>query len=166
MLNKNYEIIKFNSMHVKEIKMLFGKNADSILDKFNSNEIDIYAIKVSNNYVGRLIVDYKNRFLDNETKENERVGISWLLIEKDFRGNGYSSILMEYVINVLSDKGYTEFTVGVEPENKIAINLYSKHGFTNLIGSSEYPFEFNLYLKKYKNKKLVNKSYFCMNLNK
>ena len=59
---------------------------------------------------------------------------------------------MNKVISILAEKGYSEFTVGVEDDNETAIHIYSKLGFTQLIGkmSEEYQgdsYEFGLYMK-------------------
>ena len=59
---------------------------------------------------------------------------------------------MNKVISILAEKGYSEFTIGVEDDNEKAIHIYSKLGFTQLIGrmSEEYQgdsYEYGLYLK-------------------
>ena len=41
---------------------------------------------------------------------------------------------MNEVVSILSEKGYSEFTIGVEDDNEMAIHIYSKLGFTQLIG--------------------------------
>ncbi len=49
-------------------------------------------------------------------------------------------------------KGYSEFTIGVEDDNETAVHIYSKLGFTQLVGkiSEEYQgdsYEYGLYLR-------------------
>ena len=62
------------------------------------------------------------------------------------------SFLMNGVISILVQKGHSEFTIGVEDNNDTAKHIYSKFGFTNLIGriNEEYQgdrYEYVLYLK-------------------
>lgn len=52
----------------------------------------------------------------------------------------------------LMQKGYSEFTIGVEEDNKAAQHIYTKLGFTKLLGKirEEYQgdcYEYGLYLK-------------------
>ena len=137
-------IVKLNNEAV--IPKLFTKY-EEIIDKYKKGIIDIYYIEDNNTYVGRIIVDYENRFLDTETIKNKRVCLSYLLIYQEFRRKGYASKLIDYVINDLMNLGYTEFTVGVEPKNIPALELYKGKGFTKLIGHSDKPFPFDLYLR-------------------
>ena len=59
---------------------------------------------------------------------------------------------MSEVISTLSQKGYSEFTIGVEDDNETAVHIYSKLGFTQFVGkiSEEYQgdsYEYGLYLR-------------------
>lgn len=47
-----------------------------------------------------------------------------LYIQEDFRGKGYSKILIKHAID-----NYKELYLQVHVDNKIAINLYKKYGF-------------------------------------
>jgi len=139
------KIVKLNDESI--IPKLFTKY-EEIMDKYKKGIIDIYYIENNSIYVGRIIVDYENRFLDTETIKNKRVCLSYLLIYQEFRRKGYASLLIDYVLNDLMNLGYMEFTVGVEPENIPALKLYKGKGFTNLIDHSDKPFPFDLYLRK------------------
>ena len=58
--------------------------------------------------------------------------------------------LMNYAISELAAKGYKEFTIGVEPDNQVALHIYQKLGFTEKIahghGDEFDPSEYDLYL--------------------
>lgn len=63
--------------------------------------------------------------------------------------------MINEVISILAEKGYSEFTIGVEEDNETAMHIYSKLGFTQLIGrmSEEYQgdsYEYWLYLMRYR----------------
>ena len=72
-------------------------------------------------------------------------------IDKKYRGQGFGKKLISFCIGYLKDKGYTEFTIGVEENNKIAKKLYSKIGFNipidKGIGDEFDPSKYTLYLK-------------------
>ena len=138
-------ITKLNDESI--IPKLFTKY-EEIIDKYKKGIIDIYYIEDHNTYIGRIIVDYENRFLSTETIKNKRVCLSYLLIYQEYRRKGYASQLIDYVLSDLMNIGYTEFTVGVEPENTPALELYKGKGFTELIDHSDKPFLFDLYLRK------------------
>lgn len=52
-----------------------------------------------------------------------------IVIKKSQRGNGYSSILLNELIKIASQKGCTKINLEVASSNVIAINLYKNHGF-------------------------------------
>lgn len=69
-----------------------------------------------------------------------------------FKVGDTDNFLLNEVISTLSQKGYSEFTIGVEDDNETAVHIYSKLGFTQLIGkiSEEYQgdsYEYGLYLR-------------------
>lgn len=55
--------------------------------------------------------------------KNKRAYLFAFRIHKDFQGKGYGQILMNEVIDVLRKRGYSEFTIGVEDDNKTAIHI-------------------------------------------
>ena len=60
---------------------------------------------------------------------------------KAYRGKGYFSKLMRFMMEDLKEKGYTKAVVGVEPEEKLNKEIYHHWGFTELIctGNETYP---------------------------
>lgn len=117
---------------------------------------DIYIVVNENKFIGELTVYYKSSEL--ETIPNIRVYLSAYRVLKDYQGKGIGKKLLEYVINDLEKQGYTEFTVGVEDDNSVAIHIYEQFGFNEVIArlSDEYDgklFEYNLLLRKNINKK-------------
>ena len=73
-------------------------------------------------------------------------------IDKRYQGKGLEQKLIEYTINDLKEKGFKEFTIGVEEDNEKAKHIYLKYGFTEPIdygkGDEFDPSEYILYLKK------------------
>lgn len=60
---------------------------------------------------------------------------------KEYRGKGYFSRLLRFVLNDLIQKGYTKAVLGVEPDDKMNKAMYTHWGFTEFIKSAEerYP---------------------------
>lgn len=57
------------------------------------------------------------------------VEITNVELEKEYRGNGYSHILIEEVIKEGKNSGGESFTLEVRKSNLAAIHLYESHGF-------------------------------------
>ena len=87
-----------------------------------------------------------------ETIPNQRVYFEAFRLNKEFRGKGLGQKLIKYVLKELENRGYTEFTIGVEDDNEIAKHIYFKFGFTKKIdkgsGDEFDPTDYTLYLRK------------------
>ena len=60
------------------------------------------------------------------------VDITNIVIKKDNRGNGYSSALLEYIINYCKYNNLSQINLEVNTNNIIAINLYKKFNFVQV----------------------------------
>lgn len=115
------------------------------------DKIDIFGLFQEDSLIGEIHVAY----IHNDERfvvKNKRAYLFAFRIHKDFQGKGYGQFLMNNVISILEEKGYSEFTIGVEDDNETAIHIYSKLGFTQMIGkmSEEYQgdsYEYGLYLR-------------------
>ena len=60
---------------------------------------------------------------------------------KEYRGKGYFSKLMDFMLKDLKQKGYTTAVVGVEPEEILNREIYHHWGFTEHVstGTETYP---------------------------
>ncbi len=63
--------------------------------------------------------------------------ISSICLLKDFRGLGYSSILMEKAIKIAKEKNFKFIKLEVGKNNEPAINLYKKFGYKKTDEKSE-----------------------------
>ena len=151
-------------MHIRNINMdelnllfqLFDyNNPDEMIAEntrdITEGKIDIFGLFREDRLIGEIHAAYvhdDNRF----AVRNKRTYLFAFRIHKDFQGKGYGQFLMNEVISILAEKGYSELTIGVEDDNETAIHIYSKLGFTQLIGrmSEQYQgdsYEYGLYLK-------------------
>ena len=55
-----------------------------------------------------------------------------IVIKKNMRGKGFSSIILKKLIEFAKTQGCTTFNLEVANNNKIAINLYKKFGFEHV----------------------------------
>ena len=117
----------------------------------NACSIDIFGLFLNGALLGELRVMYDN--VDEKfANKGRRAYLYAFRIHKNFQGMGHGKQLLKYVINQLTDKGYSEFTVGVEDDNERAKHIYQNFGFNEIISriQEEYQgekYEYNLYLK-------------------
>lgn len=70
-----------------------------------------------------------------------RVYLSSFRTNKEYRGKGYFSKLMQFMLNDLKNKGYNQVTVGVESNAEETKKIYEHYGFTKFLkkGIEKYP---------------------------
>lgn len=116
---------------------LFQYNDPTEMIKENTYRIengimDIFALFSGNQLVGELRATYESK--DRlEAERNKRAYLSAYRIHEDCRNQGLGKLLLRRVLNCLTEKGYTEFTIGVEDDNAIAKHIYWHFGFTEKI---------------------------------
>lgn len=152
-------MISVRSIAADELSLLFRlfnyNNPDDMLAEntrtMNNGEVEIFGLFVDSQLIGELHAKYIS---DDErfAVQGRRAYLFAFRVHRDFQGMGYGGILVSRVLDILKEKGYSEFTIGVEDDNEIAKHIYLKHGFNRLIGrmSESYQgdsYEYNLYLK-------------------
>jgi inorganic pyrophosphatase len=152
------ELKKIKIEGFEKLKKLFPDNEEmwikykkKRLEQFEKQEIDVFVIENNEDIIGEVTVNYKSHQLETETLPNKRVYFEAFRVEKKYQGQGLGQKLINYCINYLTNRGYTEFTIGVEDDNEIAKHIYSKLGFNCAIdkghGDEFDPCEYTLYLK-------------------
>lgn len=124
--------------------------AENTVD-INERKIDIFGLFQEDRLIGEVRAAYVHND-ERHAVRNKRVYLFAFHIHNDFQGSGYGQFLLNGVISMLMQKGYSEFTIGVEDDNETAVHIYSKFGFTQLVGkiSEEYQgdsYEYGLYLR-------------------
>lgn len=156
---KNIVINTLSSNELFQLTELFVYHDVDEMIKNNSEQIesgviDIFVLYIDEKLVGELRVMYSNSD-ERFAKKGVRAYLYAFRIHIDFRGKGLGKYLLKNVIDVLSMKGYDEFTVGVEDDNHRAIHIYKDFGFNEIIARihEEYQgegYDYNLYLNKQK----------------
>ena len=113
--------------------------------------IDIFVMFDDDRPIGELHTAYESD--DERAVKEKRAYLFAFRIHEDYQGRGYGKQLLQSVIETLNEKGYTEFTVGVEGDNVRAKHIYNSLGFTELIARKYeeyqgYGYEYGLYLRR------------------
>lgn len=157
------EYRKINLEELDKLKNLykyenFEEFKNQITDEISNGIKDIYIITENEGLIGEIKVAYKSD-IPNQTIPNIRVYLSAFRVHKDYQNQGLGQKLLKYVISELENKGVTEFTVGVENDNKKAKHIYEKYDFTEIIDRQSETvkgrtYEYNLLLRKSNTKKM------------
>ena len=76
------------------------------------------------------IVGMATCFINFSTfKAKPYINIHDILIDKDFRGNGFGKKLLEQIVLIAKERKYCKITLEVREDNQIAQNLYTELGF-------------------------------------
>ena len=138
------------------LTQLFDYNDPTEMIKQNEldmkgGNIDIFVMFDDDRPIGELHAAYESD--DERAVKEKRAYLFAFRIHEDYQGRGYGKQLLQSVIDTLNEKGYTEFTVGVEDDNVRAKHIYNRLGFTELIARKYeeyqgYGYEYGLYLRR------------------
>lgn len=129
-----YIVRKLKTTELPLLIQLFNyKNVDEMIAEntrdIENSIIDIFALFDDDKIIGELRAKYisdDNRFAE----KGKRVYLYAFRIHNKYQGKGLGNFLLENVLNILQENGYSEFTVGVEDDNSKARYMYEKYGFT------------------------------------
>lgn len=158
-MKDEYCIKKITPDEFDKLKPLFGDSEEKWLkyrtgrlEQFEKSDIDVYVIEHNGAFIGEVSANYSCHSLPDEAIPNIRAYFEAFRLEKEYQGRGLGQRLMNYALDDLKSRGYTEFTIGVEDDNEIAKHIYFKLGFTEEInrghGNEFDPCEYRLYLKR------------------
>lgn len=121
----NISIEKFDISDLEQIRDTLENEFDdfwnsNILERELNNDTSIYlCCKLDSEIIGFAGITI---ILDTAELNN-------IVIKKNKRGNGYSSLLLKELIKISKSRNCTKFNLEVASNNKIAINLYKNFGF-------------------------------------
>lgn len=97
-----------------------------------SGNRQVYVYKINGEFIGEgaLVFDSDD---SDYTIEGRRIYISRMIVKKEYRNHGIGSEILKFLIEKATEMGYTELTIGVDKDNKNAIHLYKKYGFTEIL---------------------------------
>ena len=120
--------------------------------KIANGRISVFGLFEKDALIGELRVMYEHDSM-LFARRGVRAYLYAYRIHHAHQGKGKGSFLLKSVLEQLKQKGYHEFTVGVEDDNKRALHMYQKEGFAESIlrVREEYQgdeYEYTLYLKR------------------
>ena len=127
------------------------KQRKSALELLKNNAVENIKNGQAITYYGKLndkIICQATAMFDEDIIQNSEalVGIQTVYLcnfstDKKYQGKGYFSKLFKFVIEDLKNKGYTKYTLGVEPKEIKNLQIYRHFGFNKLIKSGQevYP---------------------------
>ena len=132
------------------------KNVDEMIAEntrdIETGIVDIIALFDGDKIIGELRVKYisdDNRF----AVKGKRAYLYAFRVHQKYQGKGLGNFLLENVLTILVENGYSEFTVGVEDDNIQARYMYEKCGFVHPIARTKEiyqgdSYEYDLLLRK------------------
>ena len=106
--------------------------ADKWLEEIKNGNRLVYIYKINGEFIGEgaLVLDAGDA---DYTIPNKRVYVSRMIVKKEYRNRGIGSTILEFLINKAKAMGFSEMTIGVDKDNKNALHLYRKYGFTEVL---------------------------------
>lgn len=137
----DYSIHEYGDITFK----ILEKNKDEKLRCYIQNEIfrsdsrvplteeDMYFDEVQDYYIdlGAVFIKYKDKYIGYGQfilDEGVPVIVNFGLLN-DYRGYGYSKLLLRYILTLIGKQGYDRVYIKVNADNVIAINLYASMNF-------------------------------------
>lgn len=136
-LKMNLNEVKISKMSIKDLDTIKNILEDEFDDFWNYNILSS-ELKSSNSKYFVLkqadeIIGFAGILIVLDEAE-----ITNIVIKKSYRGKHLSSILMKYLITYCVENNIKKIHLEVSSKNKIAINLYTKFGFTQVGLRKEY----------------------------
>lgn len=152
-----YIVRKLKTTELPLLTHLFNyKNVDEMIAEntrdIEIGAIDIFALFDDERIIGELRVKYISDD-DRFAEKGKRAYLYAFRVHQKYQGKGLGNFLLENVLNILQENGYSEFTVGVEDDNAKARYMYEKHGFTESVARIKESYqgdsyEYDLLLKR------------------
>lgn len=99
----------------------------------------VYVYKINGEFIGEgaLVFDTGD---PDYTIPNQRIYVSRMIVKKENRNCGIGSKILAFLIEQAKEMGYSQMTIGVDKDNKNALHMYRKFGFTEVLfdGADEY----------------------------
>ena len=109
----------------------FFLDVDEVIPKERLKKLletnSIYVAKINNKIVGYIIIDIKEKN-NSLIRYRKLLTIDTLCIDKDFRGQGIGTKMLEFAKRFGKEQNCTDLHLTVNPNNKNAIKFYENFG--------------------------------------
>lgn len=106
--------------------------ADKWLDEIKSGNRLVFVYKINGKFIGEGALVFNTDDPDY-TIPGKRIYVSRMIVKKEYRNKGIGGEILAFLVEKAKKMGYTEMTVGVDKDNEIAVYLYKKFGFTEVV---------------------------------
>ncbi len=137
--NKNFFNVKIEPLKLEDYHKcsnIWNMKAQPLAEKWReeiaSGNRMVFIYKNNGEFIGEgaLVFDAGD---PDYTIPNKRVYVSRMIVKKEYRGRGIGSEILAFLIEKATEMGFSEMTIGVDKNNTIALHLYRKFGFTNVL---------------------------------
>jgi GNAT superfamily N-acetyltransferase len=141
-------------IEIHSVNNIWEKFKDNALNNFDNNNTISYVGILDDEIICELTAYIKEEaFIDDiddydDLLSDERCYLAAFRTNKEHEGNGYFSLLFDYVVDDLKSRGYSELSLGVEPENVRNMEISFHLGFRDYIKSTMQDDELILFYKK------------------
>lgn len=138
LLGRGFELEHENVYYGLELKQgQTGKLHDLLVKKTNhQTNAQEYEIVAGNQGIGGLHLRFLDKLTGGRTKDT--VYLTWLMINKENRRQGWARQALKFLVNDLQSLGYRYLHTDTTRENLAAQRLYESLGFVNLGGTRSY----------------------------
>lgn len=141
-------------VEIHPVNNIWEKFRDNALNNFDNDNTISYVGILNDEIICELTAYVKEEaFIDDiadydDLLSEERCYLAAFRTNKEYQGNGYFSLLFDYVVEDLKSRGYKELSLGVSPEEVRNMEIYFHLGFRDYIKSTTQDNELILFYKK------------------
>ena len=141
-------------VEIHPVNNIWEKFKDNALNNFDNDNTISYVGILNDEIICELTAYIKEEaFIDDiddydDLLSEERCYLAAFRTNKEYEGQGYFSLLFDYVVEDLKSRGYKELSLGVSPEEVRNMEIYFHLGFRDYIKSTTQYNELILFYKK------------------
>lgn len=141
-------------VEIHPVNNIWEKFKDNALNNFDNDNTISYVGILNGEIICELTAYIKEEaFIDDiddceDLLSEDRCYLAAFRTNKEHEGNGYFSLLFDYVVEDLKSRGYKELSLGVSPEEVRNMEIYFHLGFRDYIKSTTQDNELILFYKK------------------
>ena len=141
-------------VEIHPVNNIWEKFKDNALNNFDNDNTISYVGILNDEIICELTAYIKEEaFIDDiddydDLLSEERCYLAAFRTNKEYEGQGYFSLLFDYVVEDLKSRGYKELSLGVSPEEVRNMEIYFHLGFRDYIKSTTQDNELILIYKK------------------
>ena len=139
---------------IHSVNNIWGKFRDNALNNFDNDNTISYIGILDGEIICELTAYIKEEaFIDDiddceDLLSEDRCYLAAFRTNKEHEGNGYFSLLFDYVVEDLKSRGYSELSLGVSPNEVRNMEIYFHLGFRDYIKATNQDNELILFYKK------------------